>query len=298
MSRRRRAAAHRLSGHTMSDLARIMRLQTSAFSSLPASAFTTTLTVRSYETTTAGVVAPATLLRYLEHIATLDSAARGFSHAWYETHGSAWVVRDMRLLLWDAPALADELHLATWLSGYRRVQATREYCIWREQEKRLIARAQGRWAYIDRTRGLPVRIPDDLIERFGVAGHAMPPRPANPTMSAQAGTGSEITLVARSYEADTQQHINNTIYLDWLGEALMRALTEADSATNISAITPRYYHIQYFHSALPGDRMVISTQVNRAGSRRLTAIQTIRDDATGQVAVECRSEHLLCQRQQ
>ena len=80
----------------------------------------------------------------------------------------------MRLLLWDTPALADEAHLATWLSGYRRVQATREYCIWREPEQRLVARAQGRWAYVDRERGLPTRIPDDLIERFGVAGHAMP----------------------------------------------------------------------------------------------------------------------------
>ncbi len=274
-----------------------MRLQTSTFSSIPASAYTTTLTVRSYETTTAGIVSPATLLRYLEHIATLDSAARGFSHAWYETHGSAWVVRDMRLLLWDAPALADEAHLATWLSGYRRVQATREYCIWRETEQRLVARAQGRWAYVDRTRGLPARIPDDLIERFGVSGHAMPLRPTNSAMRAQAGTGSEIPLVARSYEADTQQHINNTIYMDWLGEALTLALTGTNAAPDTSAITPRYYHIQYFHPARPGDRVVISTQVDRTGSRRLTVIQTIRDNATGQIAVECRSEHLLRQRQ-
>ena len=270
-----------------------MRLQTSAFSSLPASAHTTTLTVRSYETTTAGIVAPATLLRYLEHIATLDSAARGFSHDWYETHGSAWVVRDMRLLLWDAPALADEVHLATWLSGYRRVQATREYCIWREPEQRLVARAQGRWAYVDRERGLPARIPDDLIERFGVAGHAMPLRPTNPIMSAKEDIGSEITLVARSYEADTQQHINNTIYMDWLGEALTRALTGTDAAPDTSAITPRYYHVQYFHPARPGDRVIISTQVNRTGSRLLTAAQAIRDGATGQIAVECRSAHLL-----
>jgi acyl-CoA thioesterase FadM len=274
-----------------------MRLQTSTFASVPASAYKTTLTVRSYETSASGMVAPATLLRYLEHIATLDSAARGFNHTWYETHGSAWVVRDMRLLLWDAPALADDVHLATWLSGYRRVQATREYCIWREPEQRLVARAQGRWAYVDRERGLPSRIPDDLIEQFGSAGHAMPLRPKNPAMSAQEDRESEITLTARSYEADTQQHINNTIYLDWLGEALTRALAEANSAADTSDITPRYYHIQYVHSARPGDRMVISTQVNRAGSRLLTAAQTIRDDATDEIAVECRSEHLLRQRQ-
>jgi acyl-CoA thioesterase FadM len=274
-----------------------MRLQSSTFSTIPASAYKTTLTVRSYETTTAGMVSPATLLRYLEHIATLDSAARGFSHSWYETHGSAWVVRDMRLLLWDAPALADDVHLATWLSGYRRVQATREYSIWREPKGHLIARAQGRWAYVDRARGLPARIPDDLIERFGVAGNTMPLRPMYPAMSAQEGAGSEMALAARAYEADTQQHINNTIYMDWLSEALTRALTETEAAPDMRAITPRYYHVQYFHSARPGDHVVISTQVEWTGSRRLTAIQTIRDHVTGQVAVECRSEHLLSRSQ-
>jgi hypothetical protein len=36
-------------------------------------------------------------------------------------------------------------------------------------------------------------------------------------MTARADTGSEITLVARR-EADTQ-HINNTIYMDWLMSA-------------------------------------------------------------------------------
>jgi acyl-CoA thioesterase FadM len=272
-----------------------MRLQTSTYSSIPATAFKTTLTVRSYETTTAGMVAPATLLRYLEHIATLDSSARGFSHAWYETHGSAWVVRDMRLLLWTAPALADDIHLATWLSSYRRVQATREYCVWREPQRHLIARAQGRWAYVDRERGLPARIPDDLIERFGVAGHAMPLRPMNAPMSAPEDMGSQITLLARAYEADTQRHVNNTIYLDWLGEAL--TLAGADAAPDVGANTPRYFHIQYIHPARPGDHMVISTHVARSGSHRLSAAQTIRDNTTGQLSVECRSEHLLVRSQ-
>ena len=79
MSRRRWEAARRPSAHATSDPAGTMRLQTSTFSSIPASAYTTTLTVRSYETTTAGIVSPATLLRYLEHIATL-----GLGGAWLQ----------------------------------------------------------------------------------------------------------------------------------------------------------------------------------------------------------------------
>jgi medium-chain acyl-[acyl-carrier-protein] hydrolase len=274
-----------------------MRLQTSTFANIPLTAYTATLAVRSYETARAGIVAPGTLLRYLEHIATLDSAARGFSHVWYETHNSAWVVRDMRLLLWDAPALGDEIHLATWLSGYRRVQATREYCIWQEPEKRLIARAQGRWAYVDREQGLPTRIPDDLIERFGAAGHTMPHRPTTSAKESGLVTESELTLIARSYEADTQQHINNTIYMDWLGEALTHTRTGANGAPGMDDTAARYYHIQYVHPARPGNRLRVTTQTIRTGSRRFTAAQTIHDDTTGEISVECHSEHLLRRRQ-
>jgi medium-chain acyl-[acyl-carrier-protein] hydrolase len=277
-----------------------MRLNTSTFSSVAAHAYTVSLSVRSYETTSAGVVSPATVLRYLEHVATLDSAARGFNHTWYETHNSAWVVRDMRLLLWPPPSLADELHLATWLSGYRRVQATREYCVWREPEKRLVARAQGRWAYVDRERGLLTRIPDDLLEAFGVAGHAMPARSKSGAMDQlkiDRNTGFEITLTARSYEADTQQHINNTIYMDWLGDALAHALAATPAATaapEAATFAPRYYHIQYVHPARPGDRVRITTQARLTGSRRLAVSQEIRDSANDQLIVQCRSEHLLC----
>lgn len=275
-----------------------MRSQASAISTIPANAYTATLTVRSYETTSAGIVAPPTLLRYLEHLATLDSATRGFSHSWYETHNSAWVVRDMRLLLWEPPRLADEIQLATWLSGSRRVQATREYCVWREPERRLVARAQGRWAYVDRERGLPTRIPDELIERFGAAGHAMPPRSPGTTASRGQDAESQTALVARSYEADTQQHINNTIYMDWLGEALSLTLAAmagqvATGAHNMTTIAPRYYHIQYVHPARPGDQIRISTQAQLTGSRRLVVAQAIQDDATAQLVAQCHSEHLL-----
>jgi medium-chain acyl-[acyl-carrier-protein] hydrolase len=279
-----------------------MRLHAANLSSIPAGAYRTALSVRSYETTSAGVISPATALRYLEHVATLDSAARGFNHRWYEAHNSAWVVRDMRLLLWELPMLAQEVHLATWLSGYRRVQATREYCLWQGPQQRLVARAQGRWAYVDRERGLPTRIPDELIARFGVAGDTMPQRVASAVVDGAQSVESNVTLVARSYEADTQQHINNTMYMDWLSEALALTLQRAEAPSTLGppdshAMTPRYFHIQYVHPARAGDRVRIVTRVSRAGSRRLAVTQDVRDEDNGQLVVECHSDYLLRLRQ-
>src|SRR5262245_46754788 len=138
---------------------------------VPEGAYKMALAVRSYEAGLSGTVRPAIVLRYLENLATLASAHRGFDQTWYEHEGSAWVVRDMRLHIEALPGLAEELSLATWLSDYRKVQAFREYAIWRAGESTPLVRAQARWAYVDRATGQLQRIPESLIERFGALGH-------------------------------------------------------------------------------------------------------------------------------
>src|SRR5438067_842817 len=97
----------------------------------PARAYTMPLAVRSYEVTSAGHVTVATILRYLEHVATLASADRGFDAHWYVEHGAAWVVREMQVRFGRLPRIGDDLWLATWVSEFRRVQAQRDYAVWK-----------------------------------------------------------------------------------------------------------------------------------------------------------------------
>src|SRR5579863_8112822 len=141
---------------------------------VPEGVFELPLQVRSYEVGREGRVRPANVLRYFEYLATEASAARGFDHTWYEEHGTAWVVRDMRLVAGQLPEIGERLRMATWLSSYGRVQAYREYALWGEDDLRLVARGQGRWAYVDRVTGQLRRLPEDLIARFGALGQAMP----------------------------------------------------------------------------------------------------------------------------
>jgi acyl-CoA thioesterase FadM len=274
---------------------------------IPERAFQMMLHVRSYEVGRAGGVRPATILRYFEDLATMDSAHRGFDHRWYEDHGSAWVVREMRLLLGPQPEMGATLEMATWLSGFRRVQAHREYALWHAHTQRLVARAQGRWAYIDRATGQPRRIPDDMLARFGAMGCAMP-LPARPSLDsspfpvavADAARTSELRLVARTYEADTQQHINNCMYADWLEEALAAALDAASETPPVprlvsrlvSRLVPRAYTLEYIRPVLPGESVRITTQLASVGTRALVGTQTVTRDADQRMALRARTELL------
>jgi medium-chain acyl-[acyl-carrier-protein] hydrolase len=260
---------------------------------VPADAYAESLVVRSYEAGRQGAVSPGTLLRFLEHLATRASAWRGFDHTWYESHNSAWVVREMALELAVLPRMDDELRMATWLSGFRRVQAMREYAVWYPGSGRLAARAQGRWAYIDRRRGTIQRVHEELLQRFDVGEEAMSSRTI--PLPAEDVVSHDLLLTAREYEADSQQHVNNSVYLDWLQEALLLATTHTDLAAK-RTMYPRRYHLEYLHQVFPGDAVRISTRLEFFGSRGLRAWQRIASTPSGEIACTARSEHLLLPR--
>jgi acyl-CoA thioesterase FadM len=247
------------------------------------------LHVRSYEVTAAGVTSLGTILRYLEHLATRASAARGFDHLWYERAGTAWVVHEMDLLLSRLPGIDDELMMATWVSEFRKVQAHREYAIWRAANQRLVARARARWAYVDRLNGRLTRLPDELVARFGVVGHAMRLRDLAGEVPRQLMTGDEahaeavMELTARGYECDTQQHVNNTVYADWLTEATQRSLQRQGFTDG--ARSPRYLRVEYVRPVLAGAHVALATSLTAYGSRALHVTQTITDAVTGEVSV-------------
>lgn len=241
----------------------------------PQQAFRDTLRVRSYEAGRSGVIPPGTVLRYLEHLATEASAALGFDNRWYRAHGSAWVVREMSLLLGALPGIDDDLRLATWVADFRRVQSTRDYLITHAATGRLVARASARWAYIDREKLTPARIADEITARMGPWGHAMRVRQPEP-LRGDAPIASEMRLTAREYEADTQQHINNCVYLDWLHEAASQAAASAALTGSIMRLRPRFYHLEYLHPAQPGDALtIVTTAPLRRRSRSLGFWQTI-----------------------
>jgi acyl-CoA thioesterase FadM len=257
---------------------------------VPDGAYCMTIRVRSYEAGRSGIVGVGTILRYLEHLATQASTERGFDHQWYEDAGSAWVVREMDILLGAMPGIDDDVILATWLSEWRRVQARREYAIWWPQRERMIARASARWAYVHRLRGQPMRVPDEMLSKFGVPGQPMTLRTSISPLESSPRHCVPLHIVARDYEADTQQHVNNCVYADWLEEAARGCASEVVAGQRMRAA--RYYHIEYVRAALPGDAVGVDTVATLRG-RMIHLAQTITSASEQRLFVRARSQHLL-----
>lgn len=279
----------------------------------PDAAFMLPVRVRSYEAGRNRRISLGTTLRLLEFLATEASSALGFSPEWYVAQGSAWLVREMRIVLGDLPTIGDELLLGTWLSEWRKVQAYREYAIWRPGSHTLVARARARWAYVDRYRAAPLRVPEQMIERFSPLGPPLRHRPPIPRYESTPAGTHVMHLIARETEADVNQHINNTVYADWLTEALYRWLPERQFSPLGRELRPREYQIEYLRPTVPGDTMRIETMPADAWTaplchplsaghepsdtpRVLHVTQRILDEASGEPVVRAASRHLVLPR--
>jgi acyl-CoA thioesterase FadM len=260
----------------------------------PTNAYVESLKVRSYEVTRAGYPQPGAILRYLEYLATQASAASGYTNAWYVEQGSAWLVREMSLSLGWLPPMDSEIMMATWIAEFRRVQAFREYAIWHPATGRVVARARARWAYVLRHTGQPLRVPDDMIAQFSVPQSAMRLGGVPITATAEALWQGEQMIVAREYESDVHQHINNCVYGDWLYDGVAAALRI--TGHSISDVRPRFLTLEYLRQVRPGDQVRIQTSLHRDGSRRLHAHQTLRDVESGEVILRGRTQYLAGER--
>lgn len=257
----------------------------------PPDAYIEPLTVRSYEVTRSGYPQPGAILRYLEYLATRASGFHGYTNTWYEEQGSAWLVREMSLLLGWLPPMDCEIVMATWVAEFRRVQAFREYAMWHPASGRMIARARARWAYVQRHTGQPVRVPDSMVALFSSAQSAtrLPTLRASP--SEHVICHGEQTIVAREYEADVHQHINNCVYGDWLYEGFHATLRASDQSA--AEIRPRYLTLEYLRQARPGDQVRIVTSIHPDGSRRLHAGQAVLDESSGEVILRGQTRYLV-----
>lgn len=244
--------------------------------------------VRAYEPGANGRIGVGNLLRYCELAANLASRKAGFGPEWYYSRGEGWVVFRQTLEL-SAPArVGDAVDLMTWVRGYTRVSAQRDYLITHATTGQTVARGTATWAYVDRALQTPKRVPQDILDQF--------PRPLRIALPERLPWGAPLAapppetrleIWARGYEADSLKHINNCVYGDWLAEAARLSFQQWASMPNYADLlpvnlTPRRLSIHYQRSAMPGDVITITSRLERAASRGLVLGQTatLRDDPT------------------
>jgi medium-chain acyl-[acyl-carrier-protein] hydrolase len=197
--------------------------------------------VHSFDTDAFGLLTPVALAGYLQEAAGRSADALGFGMERLNADGLAWVLARQRLVL-DAPVrLADSLTVETWPSGIDRIQALRDFRLWRDGL--VVGRALTCWLVMELATRRPRR-PDRILpaERHAQTEHVMPLL-ATPIPALEAAA-LERRFQVRFADIDAVGHVTNASYIGWALEAVEEPAWRAQRLASLD--------VQFLAEALMG----------------------------------------------
>ena len=203
--------------------------------------------VRFDEATANETMRTAIYLAWVADIAWQHSTALGFGREWYSERGLYWLVRAIQLDVFRLiPTYAGVL-VSTQVLGYRRVAARRESEV-RDPSGELMARAQIDWVMTNE-RGIPTRVPADFHRFVAAATTAFEMHKV--ALPAAPPDAFERRFHVRRRDLDPLDHVNNSVYVDYLEEAL-----ESAGQGPLLQATPRRYILDFAASAARDELLV------------------------------------------
>jgi acyl-CoA thioester hydrolase len=105
-------------------------------------------------------------LRWMQEAAIEHSARQGWPMERYLEVGASWYVKSHFIEYLSPALLADEILACTWIVGMDSRVSPRKTVFLRRTDRRLLARAETRWIFVDLASGRPRVIPAALRAAF------------------------------------------------------------------------------------------------------------------------------------
>ena len=137
----------------------------------PSIAFWCGLTVPDLSSTSEEIphVNNAEYVRWIDRTAELATDAVGLTREMLLNAKRMWFVARHEIDYRAESFEGDELVIATWISDYSRIRATRRTLIHRPADEKIILDASTSWAYVNLETRKLARMEQDVMDRFPVA---------------------------------------------------------------------------------------------------------------------------------
>jgi len=231
--------------------------------------------IRYSETGANGRITCQNILNYFQDIGSDHAGVLGISALDLIQNNMAWVIYEMQLRVFDYPKWDTPFILSTWRYPYRKLYEIRAF-EGKNDDGRILFSGKCSWVMIHLKNKKPVRLskhlPETLLNNFVEIDHTfvsiMPPDTHD----------CESDIEVRMHHLDFNQHVNNTIYLQWaLENTPMHIQTQLlPSQVDIRFIGDAHLgdHIKCFGQKINHDPTYIHQITNTEKNTELTLIQT------------------------
>jgi acyl-CoA thioester hydrolase len=230
--------------------------------------------VRHDELDSFGHLNNAVCVKYMQEAAIQASTDAGYSLAWYEQRGVAWVIRRLEIRYHLQVRYGEELLITTWISECARSTCSREYDITRAMDGARVARARALWVYIDSKSGRPVRLPEEIKIAFSPAGEKedLGIRGYNSRIVGDSYRYCHRRAV-QSYELDPLGRVHHTVFFNWIEQAYYNAIRLAghpleELRAGDWMVFQGGHEIEYFAPARDNDEIEIVSWICEVGKVR------------------------------
>jgi acyl-CoA thioester hydrolase len=133
----------------------------------PANAFSHRFAVPASDIDELGHAGNVSWVRWVNEAAGAHSQSVGLGLAEYRELGSLWVVRRHDIEYLGAAFEGEELEALTWVGSLTGATTLRRTCFRRVKDGAELARAETTWVLVSASTGRPMRIPSELLARYG-----------------------------------------------------------------------------------------------------------------------------------
>lgn len=185
--------------------------------------FTTENTVRFSEVDRKKRMTLPAVINYFQDCSTFQSEELGVGLALLESHHRAWVLSSWQIVVEHYPAFKEKIEVGTWATGFEGLYGTRNF-IMKGNDGQMAAWANSIWVYMDVETGHPAKPEPWEMETYGVEP-ALPMEFAPRKISVPKEYKSFESFPVRRYHIDTNDHVNNAVYVQMAQEVLQKEIT-------------------------------------------------------------------------
>ncbi len=208
------------------------------------------------------------IINYFQDCTTENSEKIGVGHDYLVERKRAWILNFWQVDIIRRPKVGESIEVGTWATGFKGVFGPRDFCM-KTAEGEELARAHSLWVYIDTESGRPVKPTQEEIDVYEV-GEPIPMEEVSRKIKSPEGAIKVDTFPVHKYHIDTNEHVNNSKYIELACEAL-----------------PDGFHVEklrveYKKAAVLGDRIVLKRVVEQ---KRIVA-ELCDEEGTAYAVVE------------
>jgi acyl-ACP thioesterase len=190
------------------------------------------------------------LVGALQEAAILHSEELGRGIEYLTQRGQGWMITQTRAEVLRPARWRDELRVETWPSEMGRVLSRREFLI-RDGAGGSLVRATTLWAFIDRVRQRVCRVPAEVASAYPVdSTRALDGVFGRPAPCARTQWSRVFPIGYR--DVDSNRHVNNLRYLEWMIETLPPEVPERHFVRRIN--------IRFQQETRPGAEVTVCGQ--------------------------------------